>query len=164
VKAFRRSPAAARRRPGLRCTRGQALVEFAFVVPILLVMIIGVVEFSRAWMHYQVITDAAREGARNAVIANVDLTEADIFAMIRERIAAAGIDVSDALEDAQCGEGSGEASVVEIYGCNWRGTRGEPASVDIRSPYEFAFLSPFIGWATGSRTITLTTSFIMRNE
>lgn len=144
--------------------RGQALVEFALVVPMLVIMIVGIIEFGRAWMHYQVLTDAAREGARNAVIHNVDVTDAEIFQTIRDRLAAAGIDVSGAVEDTECGTGSGTATTVEIYGCDWGGDRGEPASVQIRSPYEFQILAPLIGWITGERTITLTTLFVMRNE
>jgi Flp pilus assembly protein TadG len=34
------------------------------VLPLLLVMLIGIFEFGRAWNIYQTITDAAREGAR----------------------------------------------------------------------------------------------------
>lgn len=152
----------------LRCTRGQALVEFALVVPMLLIMIIGMVEFGRAWMNYQVLTDAAREGARNAVIYDVDITEEDIFSAIRARLAAAGIDVSGAVEETEptCdGDGAaGPAAQVEVRGCNWGGTRGTPAGVAIRAPFTFRFLGPLIGWATGDRTITLSTSFVMRNE
>ena len=59
-----------RRRPGRgrSCDRGQSLVEMAVVLPVLLLLIIGMVEFARAWMFQQVITNIAREGARLAVI------------------------------------------------------------------------------------------------
>ena len=50
--------------------RGQALVEFALVVPILLLLLLGIVDFARAWNVYEVLTDAAREGAREAVVDN----------------------------------------------------------------------------------------------
>ena len=43
---------------------GQALVEFALIMPFLLLFLVGIVEFGRAWNQHQVITDAAREGAR----------------------------------------------------------------------------------------------------
>jgi Flp pilus assembly protein TadG len=44
------------------------MVEFALVMPILLLLVFGVTEFSRAWMTMNVITAAAREGARLAVV------------------------------------------------------------------------------------------------
>ena len=48
--------------------RGAALVEFAFVVPILFLLVFGLIEFSRMAMVYHVITNAAREGCRQAVL------------------------------------------------------------------------------------------------
>jgi Flp pilus assembly protein TadG len=44
--------------------RGAALVELALVVPLLLVVIAGIVDFGFAFQRYEVITNAAREGAR----------------------------------------------------------------------------------------------------
>ncbi len=41
-------------------TRGQAMVEFALVLPLLLILLIGVFEFGRAWNVYHAVTDAAR--------------------------------------------------------------------------------------------------------
>lgn len=47
---------------------GQSLVEFALVVPILLVLIIGIAEFGRAWMTRNIMTGAAREAVRIAAV------------------------------------------------------------------------------------------------
>jgi Flp pilus assembly protein TadG len=44
--------------------RGAALVELALVTPLLLVVIAGIVDFGFAFQRYEVITNAAREGAR----------------------------------------------------------------------------------------------------
>jgi TadE-like protein len=44
--------------------RGAALVELAMVLPLLLVVIAGIVDFGFAFQRYEVITNAAREGAR----------------------------------------------------------------------------------------------------
>ena len=66
--------------------RGQSLVEFAFVIPILLILMVGIMEFSRAWMTKNILTSAAREGARAAAVgedyvgrANYVLNSANIF-------------------------------------------------------------------------------------
>ena len=52
-----------------RTRRGQALVEFALILPILMILLMGIIEFGRAWNVKQVLTDASREGARLAVVA-----------------------------------------------------------------------------------------------
>ena len=48
--------------------KGQALVEFALVLPILLIVLCGIIDFG--WLYYNQITlnNAAREGARYAVV------------------------------------------------------------------------------------------------
>ena len=63
--------------------RGQALVELALILPILLMLLLGIFEFGRAWNTKQVITDAAREGARLAVVQNNDIDQDDVKAADR---------------------------------------------------------------------------------
>ncbi len=46
---------------------GATIVEAAVVIPILLMFLLGIVEFGRAYNEYQVLTNAAREAARYAV-------------------------------------------------------------------------------------------------
>lgn len=48
--------------------RGQSLVEMALVIPILIIVLFGILEFGRIFHSYLVITHAAREGARFGVI------------------------------------------------------------------------------------------------
>ena len=47
---------------------GQSLAEFAILLPILMGVVIGIFEFGRAWNVDQVLTNAAREGARAGTI------------------------------------------------------------------------------------------------
>jgi Flp pilus assembly protein TadG len=44
--------------------KGQSLVEFALVVPMLLLLVIGIAELGRAWMTKNIMTGAAREAVR----------------------------------------------------------------------------------------------------
>jgi len=44
--------------------KGQNLVEFALVVPLLLILVFGIAEFGRAWMTQNILTGAAREAVR----------------------------------------------------------------------------------------------------
>jgi Flp pilus assembly protein TadG len=45
-----------------------ALVEFALVLPILLLVVFGIIEFGFAWYVRQGIANAAREGARWSIV------------------------------------------------------------------------------------------------
>ena len=51
--------------------KGAAAVEFAIVIVLLLTLIFGMLEFSLAMFNQQVITNAAREGARAGIVARV---------------------------------------------------------------------------------------------
>ena len=51
-----------------RNQRGTALIETAITIPIVLLICVGIFEFGRAYQTYQVLTNAAREGARTSVI------------------------------------------------------------------------------------------------
>ena len=48
----------------LKDRKGQNLVEFALVVPLLLLLVIGIAELGRAWMAKNILTGAAREAVR----------------------------------------------------------------------------------------------------
>ena len=61
-----RMPAPFRRRSTHR--RGQALVEFALVIPVFLVLMVALFDLGRAVFAYNTLTNAAREGARIAIV------------------------------------------------------------------------------------------------
>jgi Flp pilus assembly protein TadG len=52
--------------------RGQSLVEFALVVPILLLLFLGILQFGVAFNHYLTLTDAVRVGARKAAVSRLE--------------------------------------------------------------------------------------------
>ena len=51
-----------------RDARGQGLVEFALVIPIFLLVLVAVFDLGRAVFAYNTLTNAAREGARIAIV------------------------------------------------------------------------------------------------
>jgi Flp pilus assembly protein TadG len=55
-----------------RSEDGQAFVEFAIVLPILVLLIFGITQFGLAFRNYLAITDAARVGARAAAVKRTD--------------------------------------------------------------------------------------------
>jgi Flp pilus assembly protein TadG len=126
---------------------GQAAVEFALVLPFLLVMLIGIVEFGRAWNQHQVITRAAQESARKASLWGT-VTEAEVKKVATDAMAAAGIDYNRATVTIDNLDGDSNTLVT--------------VSIDLR--YRFTFFAPLMAWATGQEIIHLKTSFRMRNE
>ena len=53
----------------LRDRRGAVAIEFALLAPVLFMLVLGMIEFGRVLMVAQLLTDAAREGGRLAVVA-----------------------------------------------------------------------------------------------
>ena len=51
-----------------RSRRGVVMAEFAIVLPIFILAVIGIIEFGRAVMVQQILVNAAREGARRAIV------------------------------------------------------------------------------------------------
>ena len=49
-------------------SRGQALVEFALVIPIFLLLLVALFDLGRAVFSYNTLTNAVREGARMAIV------------------------------------------------------------------------------------------------
>ena len=54
----------------LRAGRGQSLVEFALVLPVLMIMVFGIIDFGMGLRSYISLTNATREGARFAAVGN----------------------------------------------------------------------------------------------
>lgn len=52
--------------------KGQSMVEFALVLPIMLLLLLGIMEFGFIFHEYLVVTHAAREGARDASLGATD--------------------------------------------------------------------------------------------
>lgn len=52
-------------------SRGQAMVEFAAIVPVLFMLVLGILEAGRFIFYYELLNNAAREGARYAIVHGV---------------------------------------------------------------------------------------------
>jgi len=68
MKAIRRRPSLPNRPNATRRRSGAAIVEAAITLPIFFLVILGIVEFGRAMMVSQLLTNGAREGARLAIV------------------------------------------------------------------------------------------------
>lgn len=74
----------------IRANRGQAVIEFAFVLPLLLLLCFGITEFGRAWMTVNILTSAAREGVRLAAVTAPDTPAVE--QRVRDVCGAAGVE------------------------------------------------------------------------
>jgi Flp pilus assembly protein TadG len=81
--------------------RSQSLVEFSLVLPILLLLTLGIVDFAMGFKSYVELTNATREGARYAVVGNppgtypTDCTGADGGNVVSRVCKAADLPVAD---------------------------------------------------------------------
>ena len=127
---------------------GQALIEVAIALPILLALLIGIFEFARAYNVQQVITNAAREGAREGVLPTSDQADAENRTI-------------DRLSDASI------ANAAITWTCSGTCQTGDAVSVTITVPYTFVFIGPVLSLFSGgfgSRTINLSSTATMRKE
>lgn len=104
--------------------KGQSLVEFALVLPILLLLVFGIVEFGRAFNTYLIISNASREGARYAVVG------------------AENGEIIDAIEAKTSTLGSSVDILISPEDKSSR-TNGEP--VDIKVSYSLSLITPIVG-------------------
>lgn len=51
---------------------GQAIIEFAYVLPFLIIIVLGIIEFGVLFYDQAVVTSASREGARAGIVFNRD--------------------------------------------------------------------------------------------
>lgn len=138
----------------LRNQAGQSLVELALILPILLIVVMGIFEFGRAWHTRQIVTDAARAGARRAVVFDADMTQDSVYAAITNELNRSGIPTS---------------AVTILFdqtpapGGKWRAT-GEMQTVYVSVQYRFGFLRPLVKAALGKDAIPIESLVTMRNE
>jgi Flp pilus assembly protein TadG len=138
-----------------RRRKGQATVEFALVLPLVLLLLVGMLEFARAWNLHQTLTDAVREGARRAVLGNTWPVDS-VYAPMWRFLAQAGYDPSYAsmgvcdAPTTTCGSTARPAP-----GAQWKVTN-QLVTVTVSLPYRF--------WVLPFRTITMKSSLTVRNE
>jgi len=121
----------ARRGEGRR-RRAAALVEFAVVLPVLLTILFGIIEFGQIFMVRQTCQHAAREGCRVAVLQSTSkpYTSAGgpVYQCVQSIMTAAGINFS-----------AGMMQVVEDT------TDNPEVSITITVPYSEVSLTSYLG-------------------
>ncbi len=129
---------------------GMAMVEFVLILPALLVILFGILEFGVLFYQWQTLSNAAREGAREAIVFRKDCDADAVQALIEQTI----IDYASSANIAV------EAGDIDITGpCLGS---GEPLRVEVSHDFGFQVLPGFISQLTP--TITLVGTSEMRNE
>jgi Flp pilus assembly protein TadG len=132
--------------------RGAAVIETAIAIPIVCLIGVGVVEFGRAYQTWQVLTNAAREGAKVAVIAGS--TDAEVESAIRTYMRA------ERLPNAST------TPVVLDRHVNLGPATG--TRITIEYPFDFIMLNPAVQLvrpdSTTGAPLTMSAVATMRNE
>ena len=133
-------------------------MEAALTLPLMLLVAVGIFEFGRAYQTWQVLTNAAREGARIAVLPGTD--DASVTARVRTY-----------MSDGQLDTSATASATIDITRNNVIATGGgsETASrVTVNYPFTFIMLQPIASMVAPSTTagapLTMTASALMRNE
>lgn len=136
--------------------RGSAMLETAIVTPILLLLTAGIFEVGRLYQTWQVVTNAAREGARVSVTpsANNNTTKA----LVKQYLA-----------DGQLGNAStAVVSVDRTATITVNGTTFGASLVTVDYQFDFTVLGPVARLVSPSSTtgedFTMRATALMRNE
>ena len=120
-------------------TRGQAMVEFALILPLLLLLILGVYQFGQAYSDYIQVTNAARDGGRKALVSRSD---------------ASGVsDVVTTAKNATWWLDKTQMNVSVTPGQPW--TQGQTVTVTVTYPYSINLLGLVVASGTLSSTTTV---------
>ena len=136
-----------------RNQRGAALLETAVTLPLILFISVGIFEFGRAYQTWQVLTNAAREGARLAVINGS--TDVDVTTRVRNYMTAGQLS-------------NAATATVTINRAIALSGVDTASQITISYPFQFMVLNPVIRLITPSSTtgtpITMQSTALMRNE
>ncbi len=136
--------------------RGQALLEAALITPVVLLIMVGIFEVGRAYQTFQVLTNAAREGARAAVVPGADVTT--VKALVKQymtdgalgSVATANVEVN-------------QAASIQVNGANIGATL-----VTVDYPFSFIMLQPVarlvVQNSDAGSALTMRATSLMRNE
>ena len=139
-----------------RSERGQALVEAALITPVVLLIMVGIFEVARAYQTWQVLTNAAREGARAAVVPGATVPTVE------------GI-VKKYMTDGQLG-GVANATVAVNQATPMvvNGMNINASLVTVDYPFSFIVLQPVarlvVKDSTAGSALTMRATSLMRNE
>ena len=143
-----------------KSNQGQTMVEFAFIVVPLLVLVLGIMEFGILLYDKAVLTDACQEAARAAVMFRADSTEFAYTPMTEAEIKTI---VGNYAQNRLLTFGDPfDASTDVAVAWDPAPTHGSMLEVSVNFPYTFLALPNFGGMGSGS--LNLSARSVMRME
>jgi len=134
--------------------RGQSLVELAVSLPVMVLILLGTVDFGMAIFSYSILRDAAQEGA---LYGSFDPANKAGIENRARNISPRGEGEDVFSSPVQLNDTSLVKVDVKAIGDACQGsTRGKSNTIQVSVSYNYPFLMPFIGQIVGSDTITLT--------
>jgi Flp pilus assembly protein TadG len=136
-----------------RSESGAELIEVALTLPLLLLVVLGIIEFGFVFQQYEVVTNAAREGARVAVLPGYVIPD-DATARVNDYLNAAGLNAALATVNAT-------TLAPVLVGTNCM----TPVQVTVAYPHPVPFIGGIMTYFGGSSgSLTLNASSTMRLE
>jgi Flp pilus assembly protein TadG len=128
--------------------KGASAVEFAIVLPVLLMILFGIIEFSVAFFDKAMITNASREGARaGIVLRNPPLTDVEITDIVNNYLSGSLINFS----------GTTIPDIIVTPQDTSTLTTGDPLTVMVSYPFNFYVLPGFVAALMDGLTLNATT-------
>ena len=146
-------PVIKRKRKHTRGERGQSLVELAITLPILVLLLLGTLDFGMAIFSYSMLRDAAQEGAfygsfNPSNVAEIENRARNISPRANDAVFSSPVRLRD--KDLI-------KVNVQVLGRACQGAENDVAnSIQVNVSYRYPILMPFVGQLIGSRTIPLT--------
>jgi Flp pilus assembly protein TadG len=136
-----------------RHSRGQSLVEFAVILPVFVLILFGIFDLGRAVFANTTVNNAAREGARHAI---VDQTISDIQATAATSAVSLGIDPALVVVDLRnkSTPGTPDTCAAERPGENNNLTGMTQCIAVVTVEYDYSAATPVIGQLIGDITLT----------
>lgn len=124
-------------RTNIRSERGQTMTEFAIILPILLVLLFGIIQFGIVFNNYVTVTDAVRAGSRKAAVSR-PLGPGGAEAAAIDEVRSSASDLN-------------QSSLNVTVSSSWQ--PGTDVTVTADYPYSISLL----GWVVKSGRLTTTT-------
>jgi Flp pilus assembly protein TadG len=125
--------------------RGASAVEFAILLPVLMLILFGTIEFGMVMYSREILTNASREGARAGIVQQTPkLTQGQIEGVVTNYLTNTGIDPANVTVSV-----AGAGGVF-------------PNNLTVSTSYPYQFFAP--GILGLGNSITLTTQTVMRHE
>ena len=165
---------------GYQGQKGAELVELALILPLFLLLLIGIIEFGRAYNVYENVIHATREGVRAAVAdcltggncapgSASTLSDTEVRNKIRAHLQAINIDVANPNSDIVISKPKVTVTGFLDGGGNSYNADIQSYHVQVNYAYNFLFLGPIIkllvpNSSVGSNGLILSATVEMRDE